>query len=255
MGLGVGSILLMLLLYSGFSWYHHAQNPRSLAVPTWTQMGHALYEATLADNRDHESILWEDTQATASRLLTGLVVGVLLSVVLGLMMGCFSSAQAFFLPPLAFLAKVPATAVAPIFFVILGMGFTTFVTMLVFTILPTLAQSIYQSVKKDVPDELIYKAYTLGAHHGEVIWNVIARQVFPRIIDACRLQIGPAMVLLVAAEWFFASEGFGYRLRLYYQRTDMTLVFVYVALLGLVGFGADYGLGYLRRKTCPWFGD
>ena len=49
--------------------------------------------------------------------------------------------------------------------------------------------------------------------------------------------------------------GVGYRLRLFYQRTDMTVVFVYVLLLGLIGLIADYALIWLRRKLCPWFGD
>jgi NitT/TauT family transport system permease protein len=124
-----------------------------------------------------------------------------------------------------------------------------------FGMLPSLAQAISASVRKDVPEELIFKAYTLGASHLELIWDVIFRQVFPRILEAMRLQIGPAMVLLVAAEWMVAGEGIGYRLRLFYQRTDMTVVFVYVFILGLAGLAIDYGLTWLRRKLCPWFGD
>ena len=130
-----------------------------------------------------------------------------------------------------------------------------YVAIIVFGRLPSLAQSISASVRKDVPEELIFKAYTLGASSMELIWNVIFKQVLPRILDAIRLQIGPAVVLLVAAEWMVAGEGVGYRLRLFYQRTDMTIVFVYVFLLGILGLIADYGLIWLRRKLCPWFGD
>ena len=84
---------------------------------------------------------------------------------------------------------------------------------------------------------------------------MIYKQILPRIIDAVRLQIGPAMVLLVAAEWMVAGEGFGYRLRLFYQRTDMTVVYLYLILLGVAGLSADYALTWLRRKLCPWFGE
>ena len=197
----------------------------------------------------------EDFWATGLRLTTALVAGVFCSVIVGLMMGCFDPAEAALLPPFAFFSKVPATAVLPIFFVLIQINFSMYIAIIVFGMLPSLAQSISASVRKDVPEELIFKAYTLGASQAELIWNVIFRQVLPRILDAARLQIGPALVLLVAAEWMVAGEGIGYRLRLFYQRTDMTVVFVYVFALGLIGLAADYGLIWLRRKLCPWFGD
>ncbi len=199
--------------------------------------------------------LWDDTVATAKRLVAGLVLGVLLSVVLGILMGAYSPIEAFFVPPLSYLAKIPPTAMLVVFFVLVGVNFRMYVTMIVFGVLPTLAQTVYQSAKKDVPESLVFKAYTLGASHIELIWNVIYKQILPRLIDAIRLQIGPAMVLLVAAEWMVAGEGFGYRLRLYYQRTDMTVVYVYLILLGIAGLTVDYALIWFRRLLCPWFGE
>jgi NitT/TauT family transport system permease protein len=205
--------------------------------------------------RKNEYWLWEDTLATTYRLVAGLSVGVLCSVALGILMGAYTPIEAFFAPPLSFLAKIPPTAMLAVFFVLVGTTLQMYVTMIAFGTLPTLAQSVYQSVRKDVPESLIFKAYTLGASHAELIWNVIYKQTLPRLIDAARLQIGPAMVLLIAAEWMVAGEGFGYRLRLFYQRTDMTVVYVYLLLLGVGGFAADYALTWLRRKLCPWFGE
>jgi NitT/TauT family transport system permease protein len=205
--------------------------------------------------RQDEYWLWEDAIATAERLVAGLLVGVLLSVVLGILMGAYSPVEAFFVPPLSFLAKIPPTAMLAVFFVLVGVNFRMYVTMIAFGTLPTLAQTVYQAAKKDVPESLVFKAYTLGASHMELIWNVIYKQILPRLIDAVRLQIGPAMVLLVAAEWMVAGEGFGYRLRLFYQRTDMTVVYVYLFLLGIVGLLVDYALIWFRRLLCPWFGE
>ncbi|MCA9213320.1 MAG: ABC transporter permease subunit, partial [Planctomycetales bacterium] len=205
-------------------------------------------------NKDEHWLL-EDALATAYRLAAGLLVGVLLSMVIGILMGSYAWIEAFCLPPLSFLAKIPPTAMLAVFFVLVGTDFKMYVTMIAFGTLPTLAQTVYQCAKKDVPESLIYKAYTLGASHAELIWNVIYKQILPRIIDAIRLQIGPALVLLVAAEWMIASEGFGYRLRLFYQRTDMTVVYLYLILLGAAGLAVDYFLIWLRRKLCPWFGE
>ena len=183
----------------------------------------------------------------------GLSVSVLASVILGVLMGSYTPIEAFFVPPLSFLAKIPPTAMLAVFFVLVGTDMKMYVTMIIFGTLPTLAQTVYQSARTDVPESLIYKAYTLGASHTELIWNVTFKQILPRLIDAVRLQIGPAMVLLVAAEWMVAGEGFGYRLRLFYQRTDMSVVYVYLLLLGVGGLLADYALISFRRWLCPWF--
>jgi NitT/TauT family transport system permease protein len=226
-------------------------------VPTW----HSLYRdgllrvLTPQGLRRNEYWLWEDARATLGRLLAGLAVGVTLSVLLGLLMGSYAPLEAFFVPPLAFLAKIPPTAMLAVFFVLVGTSFKMYVAMIAFGILPTLAQAVYQSAQKDVPDAFIDKAYTLGASQIELIWNVTYKQILPRILDAIRLQIGPAMVVLVAAEWMVADQGFGYRLRLFYQRTDMTVVYLYCFLLGAIGLISDYLLIGLRRWLCPWFGE
>ncbi len=263
-GLGAASILALIVCYGVLA--HSRQQAKrqqqadavDLTVPTYSMLWElGLKRACTPQGSFERKEIWivSDFKATALRLLTSLLVGVACSVVLGLLMGCFDPVEAALLPPFAFLSKVPATAVLPVFFVLVQINFKMYLAIIVFGMLPTLAQSISQSVRKDVPVELIFKAYTLGASQFELIWDVIYKQVLPRILDAARLQLGPALVLLVAAEWMVAGEGIGYRLRLFYQRTDMTVVFVYVILLGLLGLAADYLLTWVRRRLCPWFGD
>lgn len=188
-------------------------------------------------------------------MAVGVLVGVMLSLVVGLAMGCFSVAEAFFGPPLSFFAKIPPTAMLAVYYVIFGIKFEFYVAMIALGIFPTLAQSIYQAAKKDVTDHAIYKAYTLGASQLEVIWNVILPQILPRVIENVRLQIGPAMIFLIAAEWANADVGFGYRLRIESRLTRMNVVYIYLAILGLTGFAMDYVLSWLRRKLSPWFGE
>lgn len=226
------------------------------SVPTWRSLYRDGLLRVLEPQglRKDEHWLKEDLIATAKRLVGGLALGVILSVVLGILMGAYSPIEAFFVPPLAFLAKIPPTAMLAVFFVLVGTNYPMYMTIIAFGTLPNLAQTIYQSAQKDVPASLVFKAYTLGASHVELIWNVIFKQILPRLIDAVRLQIGPAMVLLVAAEWMVAGEGFGYRLRLFYQRTDMTVVYVYLFLLGTLGLAVDYFLIWFRRTLCPWYG-
>ena len=50
-----------------------------------------------------------------------------------------------------------------------------------------------------------------------------------------------------------ASEGFGYTIRVVMKRTDMTIIYPYLAILALFGFSMDYGLRGLRTLLCPWY--
>jgi len=211
--------------------------------------------AVFPRGRFHESWLWKDTRASAVRFFSGLLTGVALSFVLGLAMGCFPHVEAFFLPGLAFFAKIPPTAMLAVYFVLFGADIRLFVAMLALGIAPTLAQSICQAVQKDVQEHEIHKAYTLGATHVEVIWEVVCRQVLPRVLQAIQLQVGPAMVFLIAAEYMLADEGFGYRLRMQSRLVNMNIVYLYLVFLGIAGFALDWGLTRLRRWLCPWFGD
>ena len=70
-----------------------------------------------------------------------------------------------------------------------------------------------------------------------------------------RLQIGPAMISLIAAEWLVADAGFGYRLRLQGRIFHFDVVYTYLIVLGVTGLLIDWALSLTRRKLCPWFGD
>ena len=237
--------------YTVVAHYQHAQNPLDTTIPTWGQLAKGVGDLLSAHPRTGERWLAVDAAATSLRLFLGLGLGVLASVVLGMLMGNHRSIEAFFLPPLALLAKIPPTAALAVFFVLVGTGQEMYLSMIAFGVLPSLAVSVHLAAR-DVPQELIDKAITLGASSNEVVWSLVFRHILPKIIDAVRLQVGPAVVYLIAAEIICADVGFGYRIRLQSRLLNMSVVYPYLALLAAFGFGMDYGLRGLSRWLCPW---
>ena len=195
-----------------------------------------------------------DIKSSGLRLGLGLAIGVAGALLFGMAMGCSSAAEAFFYPPMSLLAKIPPTAALAIFFVFCDLQLGMHVGMITFGILPTMAITVYLSVKS-FPDELQFKAYTLGASHAEVILTIIFRQVLPNLIESLRLVIGPAIVFLIAAEYQAAEAGFGYRIRMHFRLSSMDVVYPYLLLLATFGYLLDYGLHQFQRKVCPWYGD
>ena len=252
MVLGILSTLLCLGGYAYLAHRQHVNNPDDTTIPSYSQLRDGMDIAFSPHPRSGERWIVVDSGATLSRLFLGLLAGVVGAVSIGVLMGCFPRFEALTMPPLSFLAKIPPTAALAVFFVMVGTGREMYVAMIAFGILPILAQSIYLAVI-EIPEELLNKAATLGASKSELIWNVVVRIILPKMIDAIRLQIGPAMVYLIAAEMVCGDMGFGYRIRLQSRLLNMNVVYPYLVFLSGFGFMMDYGLRKLQQASCPWF--
>ncbi|MDC7223543.1 MAG: ABC transporter permease subunit [Spirochaetales bacterium] len=250
--LSILSIILLILGYSWLSMVQHQKNPSDTTIPNLPQLMEGLKTIFQANAKNGEVWFIVDGAATLSRLFYGLTISIVLSTLIGLAMGSFRFVEALLMPALRLFAKMTPTAMLAVFFVMVGTGLEMYVTMIAFGIIPTLAQSVYLAVK-EVPEENLYKASTLGATTLEIIYDVIYKQVLPKIIDAIRLQIGPAMVFLIAAEMVVGSIGFGYRIRLQSRLLNMSVVYPYIIFLAAFGFSIDSLLKLATKRLCPWY--
>ena len=222
-------------------------------MPSIPQMVTAFYEICIPDPLTGKVVFWEDLKASSTRLFFGMMISIVISVIIGILMGCYEIIEAFFIVPLSVAAKIPPTAMIVIFMIIAGTDTYLFLTLIGFGTAPVLTQSIFQAAKFDVHDELIQKTYTLGGSELEIVINTVFRQTLPRIIEAIRLQIGPAMVYLIAAELSLANVGFGYTIGLDGKKQDFDIVYPYCVMLGLIGLFLDFVLIRFRQYLCPWF--
>ena len=249
--LGILSVIALIIAYTWLSHRQQQANPQDTTIPSWTQLKDGVIKSIEPNKRSGERWLLVDSTATGYRLFLGLTYGITGSLLLGILMGCFPKIEAFFYPPLSVFAKIPPTAAVAVFMVMAGLGTPMYVSMIAFGILPTMAIAIYLTVKS-FPDELQFKAYTLGASDAEVIWTIIFRFVLPKLIETTRLMIGPAMVYLIAAEMVFGDVGFGYRIRLQSKLLDMSVIYPYLALLASFGYLMDFTLRRIALWLCPW---
>jgi ABC-type nitrate/sulfonate/bicarbonate transport system permease component len=269
---GCIGIAVLVGCYSYLSYRQHQKNPLDTTLPNLEQFAEGVklivtpHEnsllAALGENEKPRTFwtqvqatwLWQDGVATYTRLFKGLFVGCFFSIILGTLMGCYEWLASLLIPPLSYLAKVPGTAMLAVFFVMVGTGESMFLVMISFGILPTLTQSIYLAAKDDLHVEEINKAYTLGASNLELIWNIVFQKILPKVIDNTRLQIGPAMVFLIAAEMLVGQVGIGFQIRMQQRLLHMNVVYIYLILLGVTGLMMDRAMISLRNRLCPWFG-
>lgn len=269
--------------YTVLAALQHRKNAEDRTIPTWAQLwsglvflcqkpaaetdadaadllAAALKDAGIQEEAVTESrgwlqdrILWEASKASLGRLLGGLAIGLGGGVVLGLLMGCFHALDAAFSPVLYFASRIIATAAMPIFFKLAGIELEMYVAMIAFGSLPIVTLTVSQYVR-EFPEELRFKAYTLGASHTEVIATAIFPCVLPKILDLAVLMIGPALVYLIAAEQIVAGEGFGYRIRVLTKATRFEAVYPLIVILTVYAGAMTWALRALQRKLCPWYG-
>jgi len=268
---------LVIGLYTVMSVRQHKINPLDRTIPTWTQLGQGV--VALCQKNDEEKdardllaaalgeaqptkpiieksfwegrILWEASKATLLRLFYGLGIGILGGLLIGVLMGCIMGVDAGLSPIMYFFSRIIPTAAMPIFFKVTGIEIEMYISMIAFGAMPIVTLTV-SSYIKDFPNELRYKAYTLGASHLEVVTTTIIPYILPKVLDLIVLMIGPALVYLIAAEQIVAPEGFGYRIRVLTKATRFEMVYPLIVILTLYAATLTVILKAIKKWLCPW---
>jgi NitT/TauT family transport system permease protein len=253
--LGILGVAILLSAYGRLSSQQTKKNADQKVIPGWSDFKEGaarMLRPQGGEESPRPSMLVTDVKATYWRLLLGLVVGVVMSILIGIAMGAYHWAESLLAPAIAFFAKIPPTAMLPIYFVLVGTDQKMFTAMVALGVFFSMAQAVYQAITNEVKDVLVDKAYTLGASDAEIIYEVIWKQVLPSVLDSIRLHVGPAMIFLLAAEMLVGGEGMGFRIRMESRVLNMSVVYIYLAILGITGLIADYLLLWIRQRLCPW---
>ena len=250
-------MLSIATVIGAYAWLCHRQkesNPKDTTIPSYAQLAEG-WETINERQLDGSIMLRDDLYATSGRYLAGMALGCSLALLVGMGMGCSNHVGACFNWPISFFAAIPATAMVSVYMVLFQDQESRLVAIVSLGVFPNLAKAISLAAQKDVPHHAVYKAYTLGASHFEVIYYVVFKQILPRVIDAVRLALGPGIVFLIASEALFCDVGFGYRLRIQSRNLNINIVFIYLAVLGVTFILADLLMRIKRRWLCPWFED
>lgn len=245
--------LLLLLAYLIGSNARLAFNPNDKLLPGFKTMAEAFRQyALVADPRTGDYLFWSDTAASLTRLFAGLAISTAAALVFGILIGLLPQAGATLGPVVAVLSMVPPLALLPILFIVVGLGEASKITLIVIGTTLKLTRDLALRVQ-EIPREQIIKAQTLGASSWQIAIRIVLPQMLPRLIDALRLEIGPAWLFLIAAEAIAANSGLGYRIFLVRRYLSMDVIIPYVIWITLLAFAMDTALQLLQRKVFPWF--
>lgn len=147
---------------------------------------------------------------------------------------------------------VPPLAILPILFITVGLGEAAKIVLIVIGVAPPLIRDVASRIE-DMPPQQFIKAQTLGASSWTIAWRVVLPQILPRLVDAVRMQLGPAWLFLIAAEAIASESGLGYRIFLVRRYLAMDVILPYVAWITLLAFLMELVLLAMQRRAFPWF--
>lgn len=249
-----------LAAYFSVSRERHRANVEDRVMPTMGQMVKGMYDAAMQPAEDDEqqvsgkffsSMLWKDTKATSRRFLYSMLL-LLPAVLLGLHMGLFPYAGAFFLRFVLFFDKIVALSLLPILFIAFGIDELAKIMLIVIGVTPTIILDTYNLVRS-VPPEQTVKAFTLGAGDFDVAYRVVLKQIAPRVLNSVRLNLKAVMLFLFAGEMIASTDGLAYRIALLRRHMGMDVIIPYVLWVALLLFLVDFGMRLLNRTLHPWF--
>ena len=90
------------------------------------------------------------------------------------------------------------------------------------------------------------------ASHMQLLTDFILPAALPAIFSGIRMAIGVGWAIVLAAEMVGATSGVGFLIFRGNELRDMSLIFVCMFLIGIIGTLLSYGASLLERRLCPW---
>lgn len=253
--LAIVPFVLLLGTYIHFSNKRHEENPRDKILPTISQMYEQVKIYVVeTDKRTDKNLFVDDTLASLKRLLIGVSIASVLSLIWGLSMGIYPWVRSTWMPFVTFVSIIPPLAILPIIFIGLGVEELGKISLIVLGITFLMTRDLKIAVE-NIPREQIVKALTLGASSWAIVYRIIFPQVMPRFIEMIRVYLSPAWLFLIAAEAIASKNGLAYRIFLSRRYLNMSLIIPIVFWITSIGFLMNFILKKILDWKYRWYVD
>lgn len=192
-----------------------------------------------------------DIGMTVWRVVGGFVMAAVLAVPLGIFMGSYKAAEAFFEPFVSFCRYLPASAFIPLLILWAGIGETQKLLVIFigsfFQIVLMVAVAV-GGARKD----LVEAAYTLGANSAGIVRRVLIPGAAPEIAEILRLVLGWAWTYVIVAELIGSSSGIGHMITDSQALLNTGQIIFGIIVIGCIGLVSDLVFKRANQRLFPW---
>ncbi|MGE2836360.1 ABC transporter permease [Mycobacterium sp. SMC-4] len=189
--------------------------------------------------------------ASAGRVLTGTVLGIVIGVVLAVLSGLTRTGEDLLDWTMQILKAVPNFALTPLLIIWMGIGEGPKIVLITTGVAIAIYINTYSGIR-GVDRQLVEMAQTVEARRSTLITQVILPGAMPNFLVGLRLGLSSAWLSLIFAEMINTTEGIGYlmsRAQTNLQFDVSLLVIVLYAVAGLLSYAV---VRLLERLLLSW---
>ena len=180
--------------------------------------------------------LTQHVLASLGRIGAGWLIGLTGGILVGGLIGLFSTWRSIGVPLIAALFPIPKIALLPLFILWLGIGEAAKIATIALGVFYPVAIGTYAGVD-NVARSLVRMGQSFNMPFWQIVAKIIAPGTLPSVLASVRISTSIALILMVSAEMIGAEKGLGAFLlgAGNLMQTDKLMAgIVVVALIGLV---------------------
>lgn len=190
---------------------------------------------------------------TLKRLTLGFGLAAVVGIPIGVLCGCFTRINAFFLPISLFGRNIPLAALVGLTFSLFGIGEQQKIMFIFIACVAFILSDTAGSIQ-NVGIQYVDTAYTLGASRWQVIMKVLIPLAMPNVFNSLRLLFGLAFGYIMLAETIklgSESGGLGDIINISMRRGPREHVILVLLIIPVVALGIDRILLWIQRELFP----
>ncbi|MCV7344763.1 ABC transporter permease [Mycolicibacterium rhodesiae] len=189
--------------------------------------------------------------ATVLRVLAGLTLGFVASLITGVLISQFLVVRGLVLPTITLLAPISPIAWLPVAIFLFGIGnppaiFMVFIGVYFVMTLATIG------LINEVPATYINVARTMGASRRQILFQVVLPAILPGLLQSLRLNLFAAWMVVLLAEAVGVGSGLGQVVMLARNTFNSSLVFFTMTVIGISGYLLDIAFRQLQNRLLWW---
>lgn len=194
---------------------------------------------------------WHAFTATLRRMGIGFVSATLIGIAAGAAIGLSRTLRETVVPTLELIRPLPASAIIPVFVLILGLNDTMIVAVIAFASLwPVLLATVqgFQSIEP----RLIEVSRILGFSRLEMVRKIALPNAMPDILSGVRLALTVSLILAVVTEMLSGEVGLGHNIMMAARSFASPDLYAGIIVLGAVGYATNAVLQRAESHLLRW---
>jgi NitT/TauT family transport system permease protein len=223
---------------------------RSLDVPSYLIPAPSDILAAL-DRGFERGTYWPHLISTLHAMSVGYAVGCGLGIVLGALVAEFKSLERIVYPYIVALQSLPKIALAPLFVMWFGYGYTSkVVTVALICFFPLMVNTMTGILATDL--DRLDMVRTMTATRLQLFWHVKLPSAAGHVFAGLQVAVVLALIGALVAEFIGGEQGLGNLIEMEQSSMDTAGVFAVLVLLAVIGMAATALMRLLHARIVFW---